>query len=532
MIRRRLIVTAGEHLAYALPAVDPAADTVLSTQQLKAMLRATPLALAGRFQRGLLLVPSVAAMRKPINLALAMRLLCRGPIEVMDLQGRRQNLTAGALLRYGRSHLKAVLRRPSILESVARDCARLEAMPRATSIDLGATPVYLRTDLVFGLRAGGSVGHIAGVLNNLGHFTGKPLFLTSDRIPTVNPDIETHLFRLDDLCWSLSEIPNFAFNARVMEEAPRIVAGRRIGFVYQRYSLGNLAGLDLARRLSVPLVLEFNGSEIWVARHWGNGLRHEDLARKVELCNVRAAELVVVVSAAVRDTLLEVGVAPERILVNPNAVDTEAYRPDIDGSLVRRRFGISDNDIVIGFIGTFGPWHGAEVLAEALGRLHRRGQAGVLRLLLVGDGQTMEQTRSTLQRHGALDRVAFAGVVPQERGPEHLAACDILVSPHVPNPDGTPFFGSPTKLFEYMAMGRAIVASRLDQIGDVLAHDRTAWLVEPGDAESLAQGLLDLAGNRELRRRLAAAARAESVTRHSWREHTRRTVTRLSALMS
>ena len=55
----------------------------------------------------------------------------------------------------------------------------------------------------------------------------------------------------------------------------------------------------------------------------------------------------------------------------------------------------------------------------------------------------------------------LTGLVPQEDGPEHLAACDILASPHVPNADGTPFFGSPTKLFEYMAMGKGIVASNL-----------------------------------------------------------------------
>src|SRR5207237_125725 len=80
-------------------------------------------------------------------------------------------------------------------------------------------------------------------------------------------------------------------------------------------------------------------------------------------------------------------------------------------------------------------------------------------------------------------------LVPQDDGPEHLAAADLLVSPHVTNPDGTPFFGSPTKLFEYMAMGRPIVASDLEQIGQTLEHGRTAWLVPPGDVEALADAM-------------------------------------------
>ena len=68
-------------------------------------------------------------------------------------------------------------------------------------------------------------------------------------------------------------------------------------------------------------------------------------------------------------------------------------------------------------------------------------------------------------------------------------ACDILLSPHVPMSDGSEFFGSPTKLFEYMAMGKAIVASRLGQIADVLDDEETALLIEPGDARKLAEAM-------------------------------------------
>jgi glycosyltransferase involved in cell wall biosynthesis len=83
-------------------------------------------------------------------------------------------------------------------------------------------------------------------------------------------------------------------------------------------------------------------------------------------------------------------------------------------------------------------------------------------------------------------------------------------------PDGSKFFGSPTKLFEYMAMGKGIVASRLDQLAEVLEHGRTAWLVTPGNAEELATGILHLALDRAKREALGAAARQAAVERHSW----------------
>jgi len=93
---------------------------------------------------------------------------------------------------------------------------------------------------------------------------------------------------------------------------------------------------------------------------------------------------------------------------------------------------------------------------------------------------------------------------PQAETPATLAASDILLSPHVPNPDGSPFFGSPTKLFEYMAMAKPIVASDLDQIGWVLkgwrpgepppakaaaGRTRGAVLVDPGSVDSLVVGI-------------------------------------------
>ena len=148
---------------------------------------------------------------------------------------------------------------------------------------------------------------------------------------------------------------------------------------------------------------------------------------------------------------------------------------------------------------------------------------------MIGSGGEADDARRVVEAAGFADAVQFTGLVPQEAGPEHLAACDILVSPHVPNPDGTPFFGSPTKLFEYMAMGKGIVASNLDQIGEVLRHGETGWLVPPGDAPALAAGLVRLVRDAELRRALGAAARADVLAHHTWRAHVRRTLDALDA---
>jgi glycosyltransferase involved in cell wall biosynthesis len=113
------------------------------------------------------------------------------------------------------------------------------------------------------------------------------------------------------------------------------------------------------------------------------------------------------------------------------------------------------------------------------------------------------------------DRIEWDGALPHDEALARLAACDILASPHVPLPD-QPFFGSPMKIFEYMALGRPIVASRLEQLGEVLEDGRTAVLVRPGDAGDLAAGIERVLSVPDRGAALGRAARTEVERAHTW----------------
>jgi glycosyltransferase involved in cell wall biosynthesis len=517
--------------------VPPAAvgDVVVGFDDFVGWLKGgTVLGHLGRYGEGRLLVYRLSAAGRPLPLGIALRALSRGPVVVEDVHGARRTLTAAVLARWVAQFAMERFRVPALLRKVDREVAALEALAAGSRaspapIDRTASPVYLRTDLSFGVRAGGSVAHISGVVNELGSFTGPVIVLTTDDVPTMDPAVRVHHVAPPEAFWNFRELPTFVLNDAFDAAASAIVRDRP-AFVYQRYSLNSYAGLRLARRHAVPLVLEYNGSEVWMGRNWGRTLRYEDRSRRIEQLNLASADLVVVVSRAMREEIAGRGVDVGRVLVNPNGVDSDRYHPGVDGGAVRARLGLQ-RATVIGFIGTFGPWHGAEVLASAFCRLRGRApqDVGDLRLLMIGDGARLADTRAILRDGGALDATVFTGLVPQEEGPAHLAACDLLVSPHVPNPDGTPFFGSPTKLFEYMAMGKPIVASRLEQIGEVLDHGRTAWLVPPGDAGALAEAIETVLADSPLRAALGAAARDEAVARYTWRAHTRRIVERLES---
>lgn len=484
-----------------------------------------------RYESGCLLTERLGTAGRPM-LAWVLWGICRGPCRIADLSGGKREIALPVLLRWSFQLALELLRKPALLRRVERAVEAVRPRIRAATpaIDPSGRVLYLRTDMSFGVRAGGSVGHIAGVLNELAsRGGGSPLLLTTADVPTLRAAIDVHHVHVPEAFWNFKELPTFVLDDVVYGDAVRLTDGQRVSFVYQRYSLNNYAGLRIARRLGVPFILEYNGSEIWMARHWGHPLTYEALSTRIELLNLHAADLVVVVSRAMQEELRDRGIDAGRILVNPNAVDADRYSPDIDGTGVLDRFGWRGK-IVVGFIGTFGPWHGAHVLARAFVRLlnARPEYRGMVRLLMIGDGAGRGATQEIITSAKCGDIAAFTGLVPQEDGPRYLAACDVLASPHVPNPDGSPFFGSPTKLFEYMAMGKAIVASELDQIGEVLRHGQTAWLVPPGDVAALVGALERLIDDPQLRGTLGEAARRDAVTHHTWRAHVEKTLAALT----
>jgi len=499
------------------------------------------------FKKAVFFSYDIETQTRPLFYAIILLWISRKDSRFVDRNGREERITYAYLL-FQRipAFLVELFYVPFLLLKLNKDIStmngkRKHLRPRndkkGTSIKENKKTergkiAYFRTDHQFGVKSGGSVGHIKGVSEGLLGLGYSLFFVSTDRLEFIyEPEISTYVIKPNGVIKNMRELPELEYNHRLLREGRAILSREKPQFIYQRYSLNNYAGAYLAREFNVPFVLEYNGSFPWMSRHWGRPLRFEGIANKIELANLQTADLIVVVSKAMKNELLERGIPYDKILVNPNGVNTDMFRSDIDGSPIRRRYGIGDK-VVVGFIGTFGKWHGAEVLAESFGKLVQQYPEYRERvsLLMIGNGVTVGQVKENLQKFGIDDVCIMTGLIPQEEAPVHLAGCDILVSPHVPNPDGTPFFGSPTKLFEYMAMGKAIVASNLDQIGEVLEDGKTAWLVRPGDGQSLMRAIKKLIDHPRLRDRLGRAGRQQVVARHTWHQHAHRIADRMEEL--
>jgi glycosyltransferase involved in cell wall biosynthesis len=378
--------------------------------------------------------------------------------------------------------------------------------------------IYLRSTPGPGTQTGGASSHIKGVVEALVDLGAEVEVISNDEIAGLDKTNIPITVLQPNSFGNSRALFDINSNSAFTRAALPLIQKFRPDIIYQRYARFGWTGVAASLQTGRPLFLEYNGSEVWVGRHWDH-VGNLDLLERYERLNLSGASRIFVVSEVERRNLEAASIEPEKIVVNPNGVDPNVFRPGSAGEAVRKKFGFRSGEVVVGFVGTFGPWHGVGVLTEAIKSIPNSLK---IRFLMVGTGSLHAEVEQRLQTECESGRVIFTGAVEHEQVPKLLDACDILVAPHVPLEDGSEFFGSPTKLFEYMAMGKAIVASRLGQIGDILENEVTALLVEPGKVDQLAAAIMKFAGSAEVRVRVGTKAREVAIQQHTWRHNAER----------
>jgi glycosyltransferase involved in cell wall biosynthesis len=466
---------------------------------------------------------------------------------VINVVGPDLRIEAVTRWNVGQSLIKMVVASAVAARDMARceaDVKRLLRLPRPVvkAVD-GNRVLYIKGNLSFGFQAGGSIGHVAGVVNALAASRRQVTVASTEPLGMLRTEARQLLLKVPAIFGLPFEKSYYSLQRLMAEQLEQEADSAKSGFIYQRMAPANYVGVHLSHLWNVPLVLEYNGSEIWVSRNWGRRFRYPELAVAAEEVCLRHAHLIVAVSEVLADQLVERGVERERIVWYPNGVDPTMFDParfsPADRLALRDGLGIAANDVVLTFIGTFGQWHGVEVFAQAIRHLvdHHGSwcDASRVRFMLVGDGPKMPVVRRLLGIAPYAPRVTLTGLVPQSEAASYLAISDVVVSPHVKNEDGSRFFGSPTKLFEYMAMGKAIVASDLEQIGTILkagihadrlprdepegGESQPAVLCEPGNVAALSEALRFMVDRPVWRTLLGANARKEVLAKYTWPHH-------------
>jgi len=279
---------------------------------------------------------------------------------------------------------------------------------------------------------------------------------------------------------------------------------RPFDLIYERYSLWSYAAMELAREENIPSILEIN-APILEELIRGRMLIDREGAEDATMRAFRAATAITVVSRELAHIIEKHPSARGKIHVVPNAANLERF------SGATPNVPRTEEEFVVGFIGELLPWQGLPTLIAAFQLL-----ADALphaRLVIAGEGSDREALERDIAARSLTQQVQLLGGVPPSAIPGVLASFDVAVAPF---PQLAGFYGSPLKMYEYMAAGLAIVASRIGQVQEVLKHDRTALLVEPGDRQALAETLYELEQAPERRQQLGAAARSQLQADHTW----------------
>ena len=280
--------------------------------------------------------------------------------------------------------------------------------------------------------------------------------------------------------------------------------GGRPDLIYERTTANSIAPTYLARRWGVPIVQEVNvTTEIGRLRP----LVLEDLTTRLERWTVRRARLFVTVSEEFRRQLLQAGFPADRTVVCQNAIDPAEFDPTAVRPAALPQNAGPDGPVV-GYVGAFVPYHRVDALVEAARTLLPRWPRS--RWLLVGDGVERPHIESLLARYGLEDAFWMPGRVTHGQVPSYVMAMDIAVLPSS-NPHG-----SAMKLFEYMGMGKAVVAPSVPAVVEVIRDGENGMLFDQDDPKSLGDVLDRLLGDEALRRRIGAAARRYVLAEHTW----------------
>jgi glycosyltransferase involved in cell wall biosynthesis len=342
-------------------------------------------------------------------------------------------------------------------------------------------------------------------------------------IVVAPPSAETEDFGSDAgmVAWLKRSIPKWMYE--LMELSYSLVAYRRLvravrehqpDCLYERYNLFLPAGIWLKRKFGLPMLLEVN-APIFEERTRYDGLALKGLARWSQAYTWKAADYVLPVTQVLGDIVASYGVPRERIVVIPNGINASQFSEAPENGAAKAALGLEGN-IVLGFTGFVRDWHG---LDRVITMIADDPPESSRHLLVVGDGPARPALEAQARALNIEHRVSFTGVIGRDEVARYVAAFDIALQPAVVE------YASPLKLFEYLALGKAIIGPAQPNLMEILTDGQNAVLFDPKAADGMAAAIGKLSADVALRERMGENARKTiNDKRLTWRENAIRAV--------
>ena len=285
--------------------------------------------------------------------------------------------------------------------------------------------------------------------------------------------------------------------------------GESYRLIWERSTGLHCAGILYAKKNGITSVLEWK--DHLVKEYWS---LFRPLVRYIERWKNKNADYIVVESKVLKDLLISEGVDAEKLFVAYNAVNPDEFYRDSDSrNEVRNRFGFSDGDLVVGYVGSYAFYHDSIRMIKAASLLKDRG-INRIKWLLVGDGKEKQLCEDLAGKSALINHSVFmVDRVPKEEVPRYLSAMDVTILP------GSTDIICPIKVMEYMAAGSVVLVPDYACNREIIDDGINGLLFKPFDEESIVERLLFLLDNQGVVDQIGCQAREFVRTRLTW-EHT------------
>ena len=313
------------------------------------------------------------------------------------------------------------------------------------------------------------------------------------------------------LAWLLHDPKIVLSNLKYFVEEYKIIKDEKPDLIIVRLETYVVSSVILAKLFKLPLIIEADAPAVYEERTFQHQYyRLPHVPEAIERTILKVSDKSICVSNVAKNYFIKQGVPKQKLEVISNGVDVRKFTIDNSPHEIREKFGI--DGICVGFVGSFHLWHGVDNLMKIIEDVTAKFPQ--IKFLMVGQGGPMYDTFKQFVRANQLeDNVIFTGYVSMDDMPKYIAAMDIVLAPY---PKMKMFHYSPVKIYEYMASGKPVIASRIGQIGEIIQDGHNGILCAPGNVAEMEEKLIDLIQDPEKRARIGRKAYETIIANHTW----------------